>query len=145
MPRTAPAKKPAPAPAPAKKPRPHASAAPKDAFARVRSICLALSEVAEVEKHSRPCFAVRGKTFVMFMDNHHGDGRVAIWCKAPPGAQEMLVESDPARFFVPPYVGPSGWVGARVDGKVDWGMIAACVEEGYQMAAPKPRAAKRGR
>jgi hypothetical protein len=125
----------------AKKP----SAPPVDVLSRLRSICLAHPEVTEGENHSRPCFQVRGKTFVMFMDNHHGDGRLAIWCKAPPGAQTVLVESDPARFFVPPYVGPRGWVGARLDVNVDWGLIAACVEESYQMTASKRGAAKRAR
>ena len=104
---------------------------------RIRAICEALPEVTEGEKHGRPCFEVRGKTFVMFMDNHHGDGRLAIWCKAPPGAQGTLVESDPSRFFVPPYLGPSGWVGVRLEGKADWAAVAACVEEGYRMTAPK--------
>jgi hypothetical protein len=114
-----------------------APAGPAGAIGRVRAICLALPECSEVEKHGRPCFAVRSKTFAMFMDNHHGDGRLAIWCKAPPGAQGTLVESDPSRFFVPPYVGPSGWVGVRLEGKADWGAVAACVEEGWRMAAPK--------
>ena len=107
------------------------------ALARVRAICLALPETVEGEKHGRPCFMVRGKTFVMFMDNHHGDGRLAIWCKAPPGAQATLVEVDPSRFFVPPYVGPSGWVGVRLEGKPDAAAVRACVEEGWRMAAPK--------
>jgi hypothetical protein len=105
-------------------------------FERVREICGELPEVTEGEKHG-PCFQVRGKTFVMFMDNHHGDGRLAIWCKAPPGAQGMLVESDPSRFFVPPYLGPRGWVGVRLEGKADWDAVAACVEESYRMTAPK--------
>ncbi|APR86458.1 Hypothetical protein A7982_11807 [Minicystis rosea] len=113
------------------------------AFARIRDIAITLPDVAESVNHERPCFAVRGKTFVMFMDNHHGDGRLAIWCKAPPDAQAMIVESDPARYFVPPYVGPRGWIGARLDTSPDWAMIAACIEESYELAAPKRMAAKR--
>jgi len=62
--------------------------------------------------------------------NHHGDGRVAVWCKASPGAQEALVEADPERFFVPPYVGPSGWVGIRLDRKLSWDVVAGLLEEG---------------
>jgi hypothetical protein len=124
----------------AKKPR-----TPADALARLGAICLAFPEAAEGLNHSQPCFEVRGKTFVMFLDNHHGDGRLALWCKAPPGAQAMIVESDPARFFVPPYVGPRGWIGARLDGDVDWSAIAACVEESYRMTAPKRVLAKLAR
>lgn len=76
-------------------------------LAGVRSLCLALPEATE-KTEGRPTFQVRGKTFVMFMDDHHGDGRLAIWCKAPSGAQEVLVGSNPDRFFVPPYVGHKG-------------------------------------
>jgi hypothetical protein len=109
-------------------------------LATVRAIALALPSTEEALNHGRPCFTVREKTFVMFLDNHHRDGRVAIWCKAPPGAQSMIVESDPERYFVPPYVGPRGWLGARVDRKPDWAAIKAFIAESYAMtAAPKSR------
>jgi hypothetical protein len=121
-----------PAPAPKKR-----RATPEDPLARLRAICLALPETTEGENHGHPCFEVRSKTFVMFMDNHHGDGRVAIWCKAPPGAQATLVEADPTRYFVPPYVGPRGWLGARLDTGPDWTAVAACVDESWRMTAPK--------
>ncbi len=115
---------------------------PAAALTRVRDLCLALPGVEAKESHGRPSFALGGKAFVMFMDNHHGDGRLALWCKAPPGMQAMLVESDPARFFVPPYVGPRGWVGVRLEAP-DWDAIAACIAEAHAMSAPKPRAARR--
>jgi hypothetical protein len=109
-------------------------------LARLRTIALAMPATDEAINHGRPCFRVREKTFVMFLDNHHRDGRVAIWCKAPPGAQTMIVEGDPERFFVPPYVGPKGWIGARLDRKPDWAAIRALVEESYAMTAePKTR------
>jgi hypothetical protein len=110
-------------------------------LARLRKLCLALPGTSESINHGRPCFVVDKRTFVMFLDNHHRDERVAIWCKAPPGAQTMIVESDPERFFVPPYVGPSGWIGARLDRTPDWGAIRALIEESYAMTAkPKARA-----
>lgn len=108
-------------------------------FAKLRKICLALPGAAESVNHMRPCFAVRDKTFAMFLDNHHGDGRVALWCKAPPGAQAMIVDGDPERYFVPPYVGKSGWIGARLDRAPDWKAIAAFVAESYAMTVPRPR------
>jgi hypothetical protein len=108
-------------------------------FARLKKICLALPDAVESVNHARPCFTVREKTFAMFLDDHHGDGRVALWCKAPPGAQGMIVESDPERYFVPPYVGSKGWVGARLDRKPDWQAIAALVGESYAMTAPPPK------
>ena len=70
-----------------------------------------------------------------------GDGRVSMWCKAPPGAQVVLVGSDPERFFVPPYVGHRGWVGVRLDIEIDWDEVAGIVEESYRMTAPKRLAA----
>jgi hypothetical protein len=97
-----------------------------------------LPEVVERPSHGAPTFFVRGtKTFVMFMDDHHGDGRVALWCAAPPGVQEELVAEDPARFFRPPYVGHRGWLGVRVDSRPDWAEVAEIIEDAYRTVAPK--------
>ena len=105
---------------------------------RLREICLALPETTERPSHGAPTFFVRDKkTFVMFMDDHHGDGRLAIWCAAPEGVQASLVDEEPERFFVPPYVGHRGWVGVRLDVDVDWDEIAGIVEDGYRLVAPK--------
>ena len=113
---------------------------------RLRALCLAQPGAEERVSHGAPTFFARGKTFAMFADNHHGDGRVAVWIKAPPGAQETLVAADPRRYFRPPYVGPSGWVGARLDLDPDWGAVEACIVEGHGMVAskPPPRGAPRG-
>jgi hypothetical protein len=114
------------------------SAAGRPLLAKLEEIALALPEAKKILNHGRPSFAVREKTFVMFMDDHHGDGRIAIWCKAPPGDQADMVESDPKRYFVPPYVGPRGWVGVRLDvPKTSWKTIATIVRESYRMTAPK--------
>ncbi len=76
--------------------------------------------------------------FVMFSSNHHNDGRIAAWCNAPPGAGDLLVRSDPERFFVPPYQGARGWVGVPLeDGRADWSQVAEVVEDAYRMVAPK--------
>jgi predicted DNA-binding protein (MmcQ/YjbR family) len=75
--------------------------------------------------------------FAMFMDDHHGDGRLALWLNALPGDQATLVESDPELFFVPPYMGPSGWVGLRLDRKPAWDEVAELIEESYRLAAPR--------
>ncbi|RTL08953.1 MAG: MmcQ/YjbR family DNA-binding protein [Acidimicrobiia bacterium] len=106
------------------------------ALAAVRRICLDLPEATEKLSHSSPTFFVR-KTFVMFHDDHHGDGRLAIWCAAPDGAQALMVESEPERFFVPPYVGHRGWLGVRLDVDVDWDEVAAIVEDAYRTVAPR--------
>jgi hypothetical protein len=105
----------------------------------VREICLALPEVTERLSHGSPTWFIREKkTFVTFVDDHHGDGRLALWVAAPPGAQGELVDEDPERFFVPPYVGPRGWLGVRLDkGRVDWAEIAAIAEDAYRQVAPR--------
>ena len=104
---------------------------------RLRKICLALPEATEKEAWGEPTFRVRGKMFGMYANDHHGDGRIALWFNAPDGAQQTLVDNDPKRFFVPPYMGPRGWVGVRLDRDVDWGLVAALLEEAWRMVAPK--------
>jgi hypothetical protein len=115
------------------------------ALARLRKLCLALPETTEKEAWGTPTFRVRGKMFAMFSDNHHGDGFLAVWSKAPLGAQEALVEADPEHFFRPPYVGPSGWVGIHLDKGLSWEEIADLLEDGWRTAAPKRLAESRPR
>jgi hypothetical protein len=104
----------------------------------VRDACLWLPEAQEYLSHGSPNFRVRGKTFATYVVNHHGDGRVALWLNAPPGSQELHVGADPGRFFVPPYVGPRGWLGVQLDKGLAWKRIAALVREGYEKVAPAP-------
>jgi predicted DNA-binding protein (MmcQ/YjbR family) len=65
-----------------------------------------------------------------------GDGRLSLWCKAPEGSQMVLVGADPQRFFVPPYVGPKGWIGMWLDKAVDWQEVTAIVRRSYRLVAP---------
>lgn len=106
------------------------------ALAEVRRACHDLPEVTEELSHGAPTFFVR-KSFVMFHDDHHGDGRLALWCAAPDGAQALMVESEPERFFVPPYVGHRGWLGVRLDVDVDWDEVTAMIEDAYRSVAPR--------
>ena len=106
-------------------------------LARIRAICLSLPETSERLSHGAPTFFVRGKrAFLMVMTNHHGDGRFAIWCAAPPGLQQTLVEADPERFFRPPYVGRRGWLGVRLDRGIDWDELVGIAEDAYAEVAP---------
>ena len=107
-----------------------------DEWLRVRSLCLALPEVTERPSHGAPTFFVRNKTFVMLHDDHHGDGRLAMWCAAPTGVQAVLVETEPERFFRPPYVGHRGWIGVELDRDPDWDEISAIVEDAFRTIAP---------
>jgi hypothetical protein len=103
----------------------------------IRKICLALPETSERLSHGQPAFFVREKRlFLMALTNHHGDGRFAVWCAAAEGVQAMLVDADPERFFVPPYVGHRGWLGARLDRGLDWDELAGIIEDAYAEIAP---------
>lgn len=109
-----------------------------DALTHVRRLCAALPEVSERPSHGAPTFFVAGKkTLAMFHDDHHDDGRLALWVPAPPGVQEQLIESEPERFFRPPYVGHRGWIGVRLDVEVDWDEIGQILREAYLLVAPK--------
>jgi predicted DNA-binding protein (MmcQ/YjbR family) len=116
---------------------------PARPLTRLRKLCLALPEAHEVEAWGEPTFRVRNKLFAMFAaaGNHHGDGRPAVWCKAGPGNQQLMVAAAPKRFFVPPYVGPSGWVGVFLDGPVDWAELADLLTDSYRLVAPRKLAA----
>lgn len=110
------------------------------ALTRVRKLCLSFADASERVSHGAPCFFYRAKScFVMFHDDHHGDGRLAVWCAAPPGAQAMLVDSDPEVFFVPPYVGPSGWVGVRLDRGAKWAMVSDVITQAYETRKAKQK------
>jgi hypothetical protein len=106
-------------------------------LARLREIGLALPETSERLSHGAPTFFVREKkAFLMVLTDHHGDGRFAIWCAAGAGVQALLVEADPDKFFVPPYVGHRGWLGVRLDRGLDWNELAGIVEDAYAEVAP---------
>jgi predicted DNA-binding protein (MmcQ/YjbR family) len=105
-------------------------------LARLRAICLALPEASEKMAWGDPTFRVRDKIFAMQKGNYAG-GRPSVWIKGGEGAQAMLVESDPGRFFVPPYVGNKGWIGIYLDrGAPDWSMLRDLVLESYRLIAP---------
>jgi predicted DNA-binding protein (MmcQ/YjbR family) len=106
---------------------------------RLRRFCLALPEAHEVEAWGEPTFRVRNKLFAMYASagSHHGDGRAAVWFKAGPGNLALMVKVAPGRFFVPPYVGPSGWVGAWLDRRVAWEELADLLRDAYRLVAPK--------
>jgi hypothetical protein len=108
-----------------------------DPLESLRRICLALPEVTERQSHGEPTWFVQGKkTFVTYAAHHHDD-RLAFWCAAPEGAQEVLVGSEPERFFRPPYVGVRGWLGVYLDVTVDWGLIEGLVADAYRVVAPR--------
>ena len=106
-------------------------------LARIREFCMALPEATERPSHGEAAFFVAGKRmFVMFANNHHHDGRIAIWCAADKEVQRSLVVAEPEYYFVPPYVGVKGWLGVRLDQGLAWEQVQAIVDEAYLLVAP---------
>jgi hypothetical protein len=103
---------------------------------RLRAICLALPEASEKIAWGEPTWRVKGKLFAQLDNHHHGADHLAVWLPAPLGEQESLVFLDPQRFFRPPYVGPRGWVGMRIDRRPDWKLVTSLVTQAYREVAP---------
>ena len=122
---------------------------------RLRKLCLSLPETHEVEAWGEPTFRIKGgKIFAMYASatNHHGAGRDSVWIKATKDNQLLMIRAQPDRFFKPPYVGPSGWVGVYLDKSPDWNEVLELLRDGWQQIAPKKllkaieeRAAKKSR
>ncbi|MCH9687763.1 MAG: MmcQ/YjbR family DNA-binding protein [Deltaproteobacteria bacterium] len=108
-----------------------------DPLERVREIIEALPETSEKLSHGSPTWWGGKKTFACFHGGSYDEGRRAVWIKAPEGAQEDLISAAPERFYRPKYLGPSGWVALRLEGKVDWGEVRVLLVQGYRMVAPK--------
>jgi len=103
---------------------------------RLRAICLALPETSEKVAWGEPTWRVKGKLFAQLDNHHHGADHLAVWLPAPLGEQESLLFLDPQRFFRPPYVGPRGWVGVRIDRGPDWKLVTSLVKQAYREVAP---------
>jgi hypothetical protein len=111
---------------------------PPSPLTRVRKLCLGLPEAHEVEAWGEPTFRVKNKIFAMYAGkSRHGEGRNAVWCKAKPVNQRLMIDAAPGRFFSPPYVGPSGWIGVWLDDDCDWQELKDLLRDGYRLTAPK--------
>jgi len=107
-------------------------------LSRLTKICLVLPEAERRYNGSHAAFLVRKRTFAYFLNDHHGDGIVSVAGKALPRDNVFLAAAQPARFYLPAYIGPRGWIALRLDnGKVDWGEVAELVTYSYCLVAPK--------
>lgn len=107
---------------------------------RIRTICFALPEVTERPSHGAPTWFVRDKKVIATFwgpGAHKNYDFFQLWCPAEPGVQELLIESDAARFFRPPYAGPAGWAAIKLHDPVPWDHIADLCESAYRKVAPK--------
>ena len=116
--------------------------AAKDPLPKLREICLALPDATEKLAWGEPTFRVKGRVFAMYSNHHHGDPHLAVWVNAEPRVQETLIASDAKHFFRPPYVGPGGWIGVRLDTGLDWKTVALFVEQAHRFTLEKKRAAR---
>ena len=105
---------------------------------RLTRLALRLPEVTREIYGSHAQFLVRKKTFAYFLDNHHGDGIVAVTCKVLPGDNKALAEAQPRRFYLPAYLASRGWVALRLDiGKIDWDEVNDLLMGSYALIAPR--------
>jgi phosphoribosylglycinamide formyltransferase-1 len=103
---------------------------------------MALPEATREIQGSHAAFSVKGKKFAYFLNDHHGDGMVAVTCKVAPGDNNALVSAQPDRFYLPAYIGSRGWVALRLDrGEIDWEEVSELVRDSYRRTAPKRLAA----
>jgi hypothetical protein len=103
---------------------------------RVRRLCATFPPTEERLSHGEPTFFVGGRVYVMFANNHHADGHVAVWIPVPPSLQATLLKTEPDKFFMPPYVGVRGWVGVELEAISDE-ELAAHILEAWRLIAPK--------
>jgi hypothetical protein len=116
----------------------------KGHLARVRRICAAIPGVEERISHGEPTFFTPKRVFVMFANNHHNDGHLAIWIPAAPGVQETLIEEMPGAYFRPPYVGFNGWVGVEL-AQVDDEQLGELIHGAYRFVSAKKAASGRSK
>jgi hypothetical protein len=101
-------------------------------------ICLALPGTTREDKESHAAFLVGKKIFTYYLNNHHDDNIISVCCKVLPGENRFLVESGPARFYLPAYIGPRGWIGLRMDlATVNWAEVKELIHGSYLQVAPK--------
>lgn len=107
-------------------------------LARLTKIALSLPEATRKIYGSHAQFLVRNKTFAYFLDNHHGDGIIALTCKVFAGDNKALAEAQPERFYLPDYLASRGWVALRLDvGRVDWSEVQDLLLGSFTLIAPK--------
>jgi predicted DNA-binding protein (MmcQ/YjbR family) len=105
---------------------------------QLSEICFSLPEAVRRDLNEHADFRVRGKVFAYFLNDHHGDGIISVCCKSELGENVDRASREPARFYLPPYIGPRGWFGLRLDDEaVDWSEVRNLVELSYGLVAPK--------
>jgi len=106
------------------------------ALTRVRRFCVGLPDAGEkISRGHMPVFTSHAKNFAMVA---RSDNRASLWIAAAPGAQAVIVGAEPARYYLPPYVGKRGWIGAWLDGDVDWPALEELLRDAHALVIPTP-------
>jgi hypothetical protein len=104
----------------------------QELFQQIRELSMSFPDTSERVSHGAPTFFYKDKKmFVQYRSNHHGDGRIALWCASTADIQSMLVQSNPNIYFLPPYVAHLGWIGLRLDRDADWDEIQSIISDAY--------------
>ncbi len=110
----------------------------QDRLRKLTEICLALPEACAKQKHAHVAFLVGKRTFAYYLNDHHGDKLISVCCKVLPGENQFLVQSAPARFYLPAYIGPRGWIALRMDlATLNWTEVKELIRGSYLQTAPK--------
>jgi hypothetical protein len=146
-PKTRPKAKPKPKPKPEPKATPPTAAlaayagrftpVAMDWLAKVDAHCRALPNVTQRPSHGAPTYFAGKRTFAYFVENHHGDGKLAVICAAPAGFQAMILEASPEAYYRPAYVGHLGWIGVRLDRDLAWEEVMTVLDQAHQTASAK--------
>ena len=120
-------------------------------LARVRTLALAFPGADEKVSHGRPTFFTRriflyyggsSKVDARSQDAVETRGSSAHWVRheqavmvLPDPGERRALEAD-GRFWVPAYLGPSGWLGLDLDDDTDFTEVAELVEDSYRQTAP---------
>jgi hypothetical protein len=105
---------------------------------RVAAIVERLPEARAVATGNHLSLEVRRKRFGWYLNDHHGDGRLALNCKAPRGVAQELARQVPGRFHIPKHVGHLGWIGLWLDTtQVDWTEVETILVDAYRLTASK--------
>ena len=111
--------------------------------ARCNELVALLPQTVVEDAYGHTSYLLGKKRYAWLLVDHHGDGRLALWVKAPKGEQDALVGADANRYFVPPYLGPSGWVGRAARRRIRPGLGRGCDAAGAGVANERGEAVAR--
>jgi len=106
---------------------------------RLSTLCLALSGASRELRADCAIFRVRKRPFAYFLADHDKDAITSVCGRATQGENEDRARRDPARYYLPRYIGKRGWFGLRLDrGRIDWTEVAQLVAASHSLTRQGP-------